>query len=160
MLNTPFYFENFVRSFHYLNFILINVNSKQILRKIKRNLERLVMESNRDTGANGEQLATDYLQELGFTILDRNWRHHHLEVDIIAFKEELLHIIEVKTRHTLRFGRPEESITRDKMTFLKNAAEAYQYQHPYWKYVQFDVIAITIIGNHSKEIFMIEDVYF
>jgi putative endonuclease len=118
------------------------------------------MKSNLLKGAIGEQIATQYLMEKGFTILERNWRHHHLEVDIIATKEDLLHIIEVKTRHSLRFGRPEESITRDKMTFLKNAAEAYQFKHPIWKYLQFDVIAITIIGNESREIFMIEDVYF
>jgi Holliday junction resolvase-like predicted endonuclease len=70
-------------------------------------------------GAKGEEIATDYLIEKGYTILERNWRHHHLEVDIIASKESLLHIIEVKTRHSLRYGRPEESITRDKMTFFK-----------------------------------------
>ncbi|MEI7627563.1 MAG: YraN family protein [Bacteroidota bacterium] len=118
------------------------------------------MKTNKEKGDNGEQIASDYLLEKGFQILDRNWRHHHLEVDIIASKEDLLHIIEVKTRHSLRFGRPEESITRDKMTFLKNAAEAYQFLHPYWKYLQFDVIAITMIGQEPREIFMIEDVYF
>jgi putative endonuclease len=118
------------------------------------------MESNKEKGAKGEQIATDYLIEKGYQILERNWRHHHLEVDIIASKDTMLHIIEVKTRHSLRFGLPEESISRDKMTFLKNAAEAYQFQHSYWKYLQFDVIAITIIGNEPREIFLIEDVYF
>jgi putative endonuclease len=118
------------------------------------------MESNKVKGAKGEQIANDYLIEKGYQILERNWRHHHLEVDIIASKDALLHIIEVKTRHSLRYGLPEESISRDKMIFLKNAAEAYQFQHSYWKYLQFDVIAITIIGNVPKEVFMIEDVYF
>jgi putative endonuclease len=118
------------------------------------------MESNKEKGAKGEQIATDYLIEKGYQILERNWRHHHLEVDVIASKDTMLHIIEVKTRHSLRFGLPEESISRDKMTFLKNAAEAYQFQHSYWKYLQFDVIAITIIGNEPREIFLIEDVYF
>lgn len=126
----------------------------------KNSTKIMPIESNKEKGAKGEQLATEYLIEMGYHILDRNWRHHHLEVDIIASKEDLLHIIEVKTRHSLRFGRPEESITREKMTFLKNAAEAYQFQHPYWKYLQFDVIAITIIGNEPREVFMIEDVYF
>jgi putative endonuclease len=118
------------------------------------------MESNKTKGAKGEQIATDYLIAMEYQILERNWRHHHLEVDIIASKESLLHIIEVKTRHSLRYGKPEESITKDKMTYLKNAAEAYQFQHPKWKYIQFDVIAITIIENEPKEIFMFEDVYF
>jgi putative endonuclease len=127
---------------------------------LNSNIEIKYMQSNKEKGDKGEQIATDHLIKKGYQILERNWRHHHLEVDIIASKEDLLHIIEVKTRHSLRYGRPEESITRDKMTFLKNAAEAYQFQHPYWKYLQFDVIAITIIGNETREIFMIEDVYF
>lgn len=118
------------------------------------------MSTNKTKGAYGEQVATDYLQENGYQIQDRNWRHHHLEIDIIASKAEMLHIIEVKTRHSLRYGKPEESITKEKMNFLKHAAEAYQFQHPNWKYLQFDVIAITMIQNEPREIFMIEDVYF
>lgn len=118
------------------------------------------MYSNKIKGANGEDLAVDYLQSKGFIIEERNWRYHHLEVDIIASKGSLLHIVEVKTRHSLTYGMPEESITKDKMAFLKNAAEAYQFQHVKWQYLQFDVIAITIEQNQPIEIFMIEDVYF
>lgn len=118
------------------------------------------MLTNRLKGANGEALAVAFLLKHGYIIQERNWRHHHLEVDIIASKDQFLHIIEVKTRHSEKYGRPEESITRDKMTFLKNAAEAYQFQHKHWKYLQFDVIAITMNGYETPEIFMIEDVYF
>lgn len=118
------------------------------------------MLTNKLKGAKGETLAVEYLLKLGYVIQERNWRHHHLEVDIIASKDQLLHIVEVKTRHSVKYGRPEESITKDKMTFLKNAAEAYQFQHRNWKYLQFDVIAITMVNNETSEIFMIEDVYF
>ncbi len=55
---------------------------------------------------------------------------------------------------------PEESIRRDKMNNLKNAAEEYLYQHPEWKYIQFDVLAITLRGEEVLEMFLIEDVYF
>ena len=65
-----------------------------------------------------------------------------------------------KTRKSLRYGKPEESITREKMNHLKKVAEEYQYLHPEWKYIQFDVLAITLIHDGVKEIFMIEDVYF
>ncbi len=118
------------------------------------------MSLNQTKGRLGEEMAAAWLEKKGYTLLERNWRFRHWEVDIIASKEKFLHFIEVKTRHSLRYGRPEESITRDKMTNLKNAAEEYQYQHPEWKYIQFDVIAITIIEEELKEIFMIEDVYF
>ena len=43
---------------------------------------------------------------------------------------------------------------------LKIAAEEYQYQNPQWKYLQFDVLAITIEYGMATEYFLIEDVYF
>ena len=115
---------------------------------------------NLSKGKEGEEIAAAHLAKLGYTLLERNWRFRRWEVDIIASKDRFLHFVEVKTRHSLRFGRPEESITRDKMNNLRNAAEEYQYLHPEWKYIQFDVLAITIIDEKVKEIFMIEDVYF
>ena len=118
------------------------------------------MNQNQLKGNQGEELAATYLVKKGYSLLERNWRFRRWEVDIIASKDRFLHFIEVKNRHSLRFGRPEESITRDKMSNLRNAAEEYQYQHPEWKYIQFDVLAITIMNEEVKEIFMIEDVYF
>ncbi len=113
-----------------------------------------------ETGNLGEEMACGFIIEKGYQILERNWRYKHWEVDIIACKKGKLHFIEVKTRNSLRFGRPEESITREKMTHLKNAAEQFQYLHPEWKYIQFDVIAITLVKGIAKETFLIEDVYF
>ncbi len=115
---------------------------------------------NQATGKKGEQIAASFLIDKGYEIQEKNWRHHHLEVDIIASKNGRLHIVEVKTRNSTRYGHPEESITKNKMKFLKNAAEAYQYQHKQWLYLQFDVIAITLISDIETEIFLIEDVYF
>jgi putative endonuclease len=118
------------------------------------------MNTNQQKGNEGEELAAEWLVKKGYTLLERNWRFRHWEVDIIASKDKFLHFIEVKTRHSLRFGRPEESITREKMNNLRNAAEEYQYQHPEWKFIQFDVVAITVVKDEVKEVFMIEDVYF
>jgi putative endonuclease len=118
------------------------------------------MNSNQNKGKNGETIAVQFLTEKGYQILERNWRHHHLEVDIIASYQGILHIIEVKTRHSLRYGLPEESITKNKMRFLKNAGEAFQFKNPCWKYIQFDVIAISLLNELPQEIFLLEDVYF
>ncbi len=118
------------------------------------------MNHNQITGKKGEDWAASYLVKKGFTLVERNWRFRHWEVDIIASKDKFLHFIEVKTRNSIRYGRPEESITKFKMSNLRNAAEEYQYQHQEWKYIQFDVLAITLLNEEVKEIFMIEDVYF
>jgi putative endonuclease len=116
--------------------------------------------SNKITGSKGEEMASVYLQQIGFEIIERNWRFRHWEVDIIAAKNDRLHFFEIKTRTSDRYGKPEESITYKKMKNLKNAAEEYQYQNPHWKYVQFDVLAISMYNDEPVEYFYIEDVYF
>ncbi len=118
------------------------------------------MATNKQTGIKGEELAAVYLQNKGYTILERNWRFKRWEVDIIASQGNFLHFFEIKTRTSSRFGHPEESIGQAKMNNLRNAAEEYQYQHPEWKYIQFNVLAITMQYNQPAEFFLIEDVYF
>ena len=115
---------------------------------------------NKATGKQGEDLAVNYLSKNGFTILHRNWRHRYVEIDIIAYKEKILHFIEVKTRTGTAFGLPEEAVSKKKMEQMKLGAEEYQYQHPEWKYIQFDVLAINIVNNQSVEYWFNEDVYF
>lgn len=115
---------------------------------------------NKDTGFLGENKAAEYLMRMGYTILHQNWRYKHLEIDIIASKGKCLHIVEVKTRRTNSFGFPEQHIHAQKMQYLKNAAAIFQYQHPIWKTLQFDVIAIQLLAQDKWELFFIEDVYF
>ncbi len=116
--------------------------------------------NNKDTGIFGENMAASYLTEQGFEILFRNWRYKHLEIDLIASKNGLLHIVEVKTRSAIDFGYPEQHIHKTKMQFLKNAAAFFQYEHPEWKYLQFDVVSIFLNDKKQWELFYIEDVYF
>jgi len=115
---------------------------------------------NKTTGNKGEELAANYLLKKGYEIIERNWRFRNAEVDIIAAKNNRLHFFEIKTRTSGKYGKPEESMDWKKMKMLKIAAEEYQYQNMQWKYLQFDVLAITIINGTPVEYFLIEDVYF
>ena len=115
---------------------------------------------NKDTGFLGENKAEAYLTSMGFSILFRNWRYKHLEIDILASKGNCLHIIEVKTRRTTTYGFKEQHIDAQKMQHLKNAAAIFQYQNPVWQMLQFDVIAIQLYANEKWDLFFIEDVYF
>lgn len=118
-------------------------------------------QNNAETGKTGERIAAHYLRSKGYAILAMNWRHRHWEVDIIASRDGRLHFVEVKTRKSMRYGYPEESITREKMRNLRNAAEAYQLANPRWQYLQFDVLSLTLDKeNNIREAFLIEDVYF
>jgi len=46
----------------------------------------------------GEDIAAKHLQSMGYTIVERNWRHRKLEVDLIARLHDEWIFIEVKTR--------------------------------------------------------------
>ena len=83
------------------------------------------MTANQDKGTKGENVATDYLLQKDYTIIERNWRYKHWEIDIIASKNKKLHFVEVKTRTNKKFGNPEESINEKKMNALKKGAEQY-----------------------------------
>ena len=54
------------------------------------------MASHNELGKEAEQMAVNYLTQKGYTILHCNWRHSRYEIDIIAMKDKLLRIIEVK----------------------------------------------------------------
>ncbi len=107
----------------------------------------------------GEAIAVAWLLEQGFEILERNWRHAHLEIDIIAIKEERLHFVEVKARWSSSFGHPEEAVTRKKFRSLKRAADEYLFHHPHYPWFQYDILAITLRRGLSPEIFLLEDVF-
>ncbi len=116
------------------------------------------MAQHNETGTEGEKLAAEWLTAKGFAIKEINWRHRHWEVDIIAIKGDTLHFIEVKTRRSTAYGNPEESINKQKMKNLKDAAEQYQFKNPGWKWIQFDVLAILYKPN-DIEYWFNQDVY-
>lgn len=116
------------------------------------------MAQHNETGSTGEKLAAAWLVKNGYTIKEINWRHRHLEVDVIACKADTLHFIEVKTRTSTLYGNPEESITKAKMKNLKDAAEQYQFLNPGWKWIQFDVLAI-LFRSGKVDYWFNQDVY-
>ena len=117
------------------------------------------MATHNDTGKLGEELAAEYFESLGYTILHKNWRHKNKEVDIIASHNGILHFIEVKTVTTLKYGHPEEKVDAKKIRFLIDASEEFLYQFPQWQRIQFDVLSITMIKVEEIKYFLIEDVY-
>ena len=78
-----------------------------------------------EIGRRGEDIACRYLIEKGHTILERNWRSGHLEVDIISLDREGLHFVEVKSRVAPFSAAPEESVGYVKQKRIIAAAERY-----------------------------------
>ncbi|MCH5220969.1 MAG: YraN family protein [Muribaculaceae bacterium] len=106
-----------------------------------------------DLGKWGEQLAVDKLTAEGYSIVERNWRLGHIEIDIVAQKNEVLVIAEVKTRSELDVD-PLEAIDKAKMARMIRAANAY-IKHSNLNYqIQFDLFAI----NGTPENYRIEHI--
>lgn len=111
-----------------------------------------------EKGKKGEDIAVAYLKKRGYTILHRNWRFKHKEIDIIARDAGRLVIVEVKLRGTDYFGHPSEWVTRKKQGFLVEAAEAYLETLDEEPEVRFDVISI-IDGKGEAGIDLIDDAF-
>ena len=79
-------------------------------------------------------------------------------MDIIAQKNNTLHLIEVKARRGQAFGFPEEGVSLKKIENLLQAGDEFQVQYPEWRRLQYDVLSI-LITSARVEYFLIEDVY-
>jgi|ERR1022692_1286179 putative endonuclease len=116
------------------------------------------MAEHNQTGTTGEELAASFLEKKGYSVLEKNWRFGHEEIDILASKDSTLVVAEVKTRKSNFFGEPEEFVTRQKQKHLIKAANAYIEKNNLDLEVRFDIISIILSGNEQK-IFHIEDAF-
>jgi len=117
------------------------------------------MAAHHDFGKAGEQMAAEWLEQRGFHLIFRNWKFARYEVDIIASRSGVLHIIEVKTRHDDLFGKPEDWVNHKKGRHLLSAGEAFQHQYPEWILIQYDIVSILLTPDGKLDLFFIEDVY-
>jgi len=108
-------------------------------------------------GRIGEMLALKLLEAKGFTLITKNYRIRGGEVDIIVEKNGILVFVEVKTRTTDKFGRPEEGLTIKKKRYLLRTIQHYLYKNGIRKW-RCDLVAIkierrTAYLNHIINIF-------
>lgn len=76
-------------------------------------------------GAFGEAAALRILHEQGYAVLERNWRYHPYEIDIIARDQQTYVFVEVKVRKNSQFGAPEEAVTAGKLARIAEAGQRY-----------------------------------
>jgi putative endonuclease len=114
--------------------------------------------SRRDLGKWGENEAVKFLLDKAYTIIDRNFRSSYGEIDIIAQKKGIIVFVEVKTRSSLTYGWPEDSISPAKELKLIQTAEEYLSQHAGhtggWR---IDVISVLRKRSGSTTILHFED---
>ncbi len=100
-------------------------------------------------GKNGEDIACSFLLQNGYRVVERNYRVSGGEIDLIAEKNHELAFVEVKTRSSLQFGYPEESVTRPKKLRLARAARRYLADMPHTPSYRFDIIAVYMPGGKT-----------
>lgn len=80
-------------------------------------------------GLRAEELAAAHVVSRGWRILERNWRFHHKEIDIVAERDGVVAFVEVKARSAEGWGHPLESITAAKRRELATAARGWVAAH-------------------------------
>lgn len=79
----------------------------------------------RGVGDASESVAADYLQKLGYEIVERNWKTKVCEIDIVVAKDDTLYFVEVKHRKNDRQGGGVAAITNKKLKQMTFAAKVY-----------------------------------
>jgi len=113
-----------------------------------------------DVGQKGEKQAALYLRSLGYEILENNWRFKKAEIDIIARRDDILVFVEVKTRASEYFGKPEEFISKRQASLIIDAASQYMVQIEHEAEFRFDIISIIMIKGILKSLNHFEDAFF
>lgn len=100
--------------------------------------------ANRARGRFGEELAARWYRERGFRIVDRNWRTRDGEVDLVAERDDVIVVCEVKARASLAYGHPFEAITPRKLARLRRLAVAWLTDHDrHGMRLRLDVVGIV-----------------
>ncbi len=93
-------------------------------------------------GQKGEELACRFLVNRGYKIISRNFKTSHGEIDVIAKDNDTLVFIEVKTRESLEYGLPFESVNRMKRRKIANVAMMYLKKLRELPACRFDIVSI------------------
>ncbi|MCB0572129.1 MAG: YraN family protein [Phaeodactylibacter sp.] len=118
------------------------------------------MAQQHEIGKTGEELARRFLEGEGYRILETNWRYSRAEVDLIAMDGQALVFVEVKTRSTDAFGRPEEFVSLKKQRLMAMAAGAYMEAIGHYWEVRFDVVSILYRSEADYELRHLKDAFF
>jgi putative endonuclease len=108
-----------------------------------------------ETGANGENLAAEFMAKKGFRVVARNYRARRAEIDLIVQREDWLIFVEVKTRASNAYGEPESFVSDAQRRLIYDAAEDYIFRTNWRGHIRFDIISVKL--GPTPEIVHFED---
>ncbi|MBQ6653230.1 MAG: YraN family protein [Prevotella sp.] len=103
------------------------------------------MATHNELGKWGEEIATAYLRDKGFVIVERNWHSQHRDLDIVALDASEMVFVEVKTRRSDMFAYPDQTIPPQKRKHLQLSINHYVKSHHITRRFRVDII--TVIGD-------------
>jgi putative endonuclease len=102
-------------------------------------------------GRSGEETACALLKKNGYKILVRNYKNRLGEIDIIACDRDTICFIEVKSRHSNKFGLPQEAIFASKQRKISRVALSYLKENNLFdKIARFDVVSVMYSGEKPR----------
>jgi putative endonuclease len=94
-------------------------------------------------GQFGEQVAAQHLEQVGLSVVGRNWRCAEGEIDIIAQDGDVIVFCEVKTRSGLGYGDPTEALSQQKITRIRRLALRWLAANGlHYRALRFDVVSV------------------
>jgi len=106
----------------------------------------------RYVGARGEQLAREYLEQHGGSVIDHNFHSRYGEIDLIIRKHRAYRFVEVKFRSTDDYGIPQESVVARKQQKIRKTALIWLKQRhlPMDSEIHFDVLGISLMSGQLQ----------
>lgn len=117
------------------------------------------MADHNDFGKKAEELAAEYLHKNGYKILVRNFRYQKAELDLVAEKDSLIVVVEVKARSTDVFNLPQEAVNKRKIKLIVSAANYFMEEYNKNQEVRFDIISVLPDENKNLMIEHITDAF-
>ena len=102
-------------------------------------------------GEYGEEKVNRYLLDMGYTILERNWRVGHRELDFVCLDGEVLVVVEVKTRESDTVSLF-DLLDYKKRRNLQAAGAAYLTKKNIHREIRFDLVVVTGVEMHLEYI--------
>ena len=109
-----------------------------------------IMARHIETGIIGEEKALRFLKEMGYSIVEKNWKSRKGEIDIVAIDGSYLVIIEVKTKRSRLFGNPEQAVDWQKQKKIIGLAEEYIKKNKIQLETRFDIVSVLLEGKSSR----------
>lgn len=110
-----------------------------------------MLERRIEFGKQAEKTAVDFLRANGYKILQCNYRNKFGEIDIIAQDKGTICFVEVKARHSLDLGAPEEAVFARKQSRICKVAIYYlKSKNLLERLSRFDVLTLLYTDNLPK----------